>query len=66
LVQKGVFHDGQPVLGASLLILDGQTLKNLEVFANSFDEGEEGTLFKLLNHASSPFGISFHHLLSKT
>lgn len=45
-----------PIKKASSLVLDGQTLINLEVFANSFDGGREGTLFQLLNHCITPFG----------
>ena len=45
-----------PIKKASSLVLDGKTLMNLEVFANSFDGGQEGTLFQLLNHCTTPFG----------
>lgn len=45
-----------PIRSASSLILDGKTLVNLEVFANSFDGGTNGTLFLLLNRCISPFG----------
>lgn len=38
------------------LVLDGQTLQNLEIFANSFDGSDKGTLFKLVNRAITPFG----------
>lgn len=38
------------------LVLDGQTLQNLEIFANSFDGTDKGTLFKLINKATTPFG----------
>ncbi|CUM46158.1 unnamed protein product [Debaryomyces fabryi] len=38
------------------LILDGVTLNNLEILNNSFDGGEKGTLFKLVNRAITPFG----------
>jgi DNA mismatch repair protein MSH6 len=37
-------------------VLDGQTLINLEVFANTFDGGAEGTLFNVLNRCITPFG----------
>ncbi|GMM35460.1 mismatch repair ATPase [Saccharomycopsis crataegensis] len=40
----------------STLILDGQTLQNLEVFTNQFDGSDKGTLFKLINRAITPFG----------
>lgn len=42
--------------GSSNLLLDGITLHNLEILNNSFDGGEKGTLFKLLNRAITPFG----------
>ncbi|KAF9968002.1 DNA mismatch repair protein msh6 [Actinomortierella ambigua] len=45
-----------PIRQASTLILDGQTLSNLEVFQNSVDGGEQGTLFHLLNRCVTPFG----------
>lgn len=38
------------------MLLDGITLNNLEILNNSFDGGDRGTLFKLLNRASTPFG----------
>jgi len=48
------FYD--PVNDASSLILDGQTLMNLEVFQNNGDGSTEGTLFELLEHCTTPFG----------
>jgi DNA mismatch repair protein MSH6 len=45
-----------PIQKTSSLVLDGQTLINLEIFANSFDGGQEGTLFTLLNRCVTPFG----------
>lgn len=41
---------------ATSLVLDGQTLQNLEIFANSFDGSNRGTLFQLVNRAATPFG----------
>jgi DNA mismatch repair protein MSH6 len=41
---------------SSTLVLDGQTLMNLEVFQNTTDGTDKGTLIKLLNHAMTPFG----------
>ncbi|KAK6455517.1 mismatch repair ATPase MSH6 [Scheffersomyces xylosifermentans] len=38
------------------MLLDGITLNNLEILNNSFDGGDRGTLFKLINRASTPFG----------
>lgn len=45
-----------PVKDTSSLILDGQTLINLEVFQNNSDGSNEGTLFELLEHCTTPFG----------
>ncbi|KAI0506664.1 DNA mismatch repair protein msh6 [Xylaria bambusicola] len=45
-----------PIHKNGTLILDGQTLINLEVFANSVNGGSEGTLFSLLNRCITPFG----------
>ncbi|KAI1149789.1 DNA mismatch repair protein msh6 [Nemania diffusa] len=45
-----------PIYKNGTLILDGQTLINLEVFANSVNGGVEGTLFSLLNRCITPFG----------
>ncbi|ODV67102.1 mismatch repair ATPase MSH6 [Hyphopichia burtonii NRRL Y-1933] len=38
------------------MLLDGITLNNLEILNNSFDGGDQGTLFKLLNRSITPFG----------
>eukprot|EP00762_Andalucia_godoyi_P001324 ANDGO_04803.mRNA.1 DNA mismatch repair protein msh6 len=38
------------------MIIDGQTLLNLEVFQNSLDGTASGTLFSVLNNCSSPGG----------
>lgn len=56
LVSLGNFSSYDPIRKASTLVLDGQTLINLEVFANSFDGGVDGTLFLLLNRCVTPFG----------
>lgn len=45
-----------PIRRGSTLILDGQSLINLEIFANSFDGSSEGTLFSMLNRCVTPFG----------
>ncbi|KAJ2972723.1 hypothetical protein NUW58_g9127 [Xylaria curta] len=45
-----------PIHKNGTLILDGQTLINLEIFANSVNGGVEGTLFSLLNRCITPFG----------
>ncbi|KAG7886366.1 hypothetical protein KL938_000019 [Ogataea parapolymorpha] len=43
-------------LSDTCMRLDGVTLQNLEIFSNSFDQSDKGTLFKILNRAVSPFG----------
>lgn len=45
-----------PIKSASTLILDGKSLLNLEIFANSVDGGIDGTLFTILNRCITPFG----------
>ncbi|KAK3339630.1 DNA mismatch repair protein MutS, partial [Lasiosphaeria hispida] len=44
-----------PLPFSSALILDGQTLINLEI-ANTVDGGTKGTLFQLVNRCITPFG----------
>ncbi|CCJ29107.1 unnamed protein product [Pneumocystis jirovecii] len=56
LCTLGNFEWYDPIQKTSSLILDGQTLKNLEIFNNSYDGGTEGTLIKLLNRCITPFG----------
>ena len=56
LLTMGNFSWYDPIRKASNLVLDGKTLINLEVFANSFDGGPNGTLFSLLNRCITPFG----------
>lgn len=38
------------------LVLDSKTIKNLEIFENTVDGKTEGTLLKLMDHCSTPFG----------
>lgn len=56
LVSLGNFTWYDPIRRGSTLVLDGQSLINLEIFANSYDGGSEGTLFSMLNHCVTPFG----------
>lgn len=56
LLSQGNFTWYDPIQKGTTLVLDGQTLINLEIFANSFDGGQEGTLFTLLNRCVTPFG----------
>ncbi|KAI8098718.1 muts domain V-domain-containing protein [Halteromyces radiatus] len=50
------FHPYDPLQNATSLVLDGQTLANLEIFENSFDGSTDGTVFKLLANSITPFG----------
>jgi DNA mismatch repair protein MSH6 len=45
-----------PIRKATSLVLDGQSLINLEIFANNFDGSGVGTVFKILNRCITPFG----------
>ncbi|CAG8975044.1 hypothetical protein HYALB_00011707 [Hymenoscyphus albidus] len=56
LLSQGSITWYNPIQKGTTLVLDGQTLINLEIFANSFDGGPEGTLFTLLNRCVTPFG----------
>ncbi|KAI8593896.1 muts domain V-domain-containing protein [Geranomyces variabilis] len=56
LVSAKNFHTYDPIRHGGSLILDGQTLINLEIFENSHDGTDTGTLHKLLNHCETPFG----------
>ncbi|KAK5076960.1 DNA mismatch repair protein msh6 [Lithohypha guttulata] len=56
LVTMGKFEAYDPIKKATSLVLDGQTLINLEVFANTFDGGADGTLFQLLDRCVTSFG----------
>lgn len=42
--------------GSTRMLLDGITLNNLEILNNTFDGGDKGTLFKLVNRAITSFG----------
>lgn len=56
LLSQGNFTSYSPIQKGTTLVLDGQTLINLEVFANTFDGSSDGTLFTLLNRCVTPFG----------
>ncbi|KAK1993552.1 muts domain V [Colletotrichum falcatum] len=56
LLSQGNFEWYTPIRRNGTLILDGQTLINLEVFSNTVNGGSEGTLFTLLNRCVTPFG----------
>ncbi len=54
-------HLYDPIKSTSSLILDGQTLMNLEIFNNNVDGSDKGSLFKLINHCTTPFGKRMFH-----
>ncbi|KAF2275797.1 DNA mismatch repair protein Msh6 [Westerdykella ornata] len=56
LVTLGNFEWYDPIRKATSLVLDGQSLINLEIFANNFDGSGQGTLFAMLNRCVTPFG----------
>ncbi|KAK5993017.1 DNA mismatch repair protein msh6 [Cladobotryum mycophilum] len=56
LLSQGSFETYSPIQKNGTLILDGQSLINLEVFSNTVNGGSEGTLFYLLNKCVTPFG----------
>ncbi|PPJ52403.1 hypothetical protein CBER1_10422 [Cercospora berteroae] len=56
LLTCGNFSWYDPIRKASSLVLDGQSLINLEIFANTFDGSTDGTLFTMLNRCITPFG----------
>ncbi|KAL1907153.1 DNA mismatch repair protein msh6 [Sporothrix stenoceras] len=56
LLSQANFEWYNPIHRNGTLILDGQTLINLEIFSNTVNGGPEGTLFNLLNRCITPFG----------
>ena len=56
LMSQGSFDPYSPIQKDGTLILDGQTLINLELFTNSSNGTSDGTLFNLLNKCITPFG----------
>ena len=56
LITCGNFSWYDPIRKSSTLVLDGQSLINLEIFANTFDGSTDGTLFSMLNRCITPFG----------
>jgi DNA mismatch repair protein MSH6 len=56
LISLGNISTHTTIKPLTSLVLDGQTLQNLEIFANSFDGTDKGTLFKLVDRATTAFG----------
>lgn len=56
LLSEGHFHPYDALHHGTSLMLDGQTLQNLEVLENNVDRGPKGTVMHLLCHCTSAFG----------
>jgi len=56
VISQGRFLEYSPLRHGGTLLLDGQTLQNLEVLENTNDGGTKGTLFELLCHCHTAFG----------
>eukprot|EP00049_Salpingoeca_infusionum_P015498 m.302191 g.302191 ORF g.302191 m.302191 type:complete len:311 (-) comp15886_c1_seq9:1757-2689(-) len=56
LMARGMFRVYDPLHHSATLVLDGQTLTNLEILVNSQDGSTKGTLFELLCHTHTAFG----------
>lgn len=56
LLKMRNFSSLEAIHSNSSLVLDGQTLFNLEILENNSDFTEKGTLLSFLNFASTPFG----------
>lgn len=56
LISMGNVKEYNPTHFQNSLVMDGVTLQNLEIFTNSFDGTDKGTLFKLFNKAITPMG----------
>lgn len=56
LVSMGNIIEYNPIQSQNSLILDGITLQNLEIFSNTYDGSEKGTLFRLFNNSVTSMG----------
>lgn len=56
LISMGNFNIYQAHETPTFLILDGQTLQNLEVLKNNVDGSRKGTMIELLDHCVTSFG----------
>ncbi|KXS11873.1 DNA mismatch repair protein Msh6 [Gonapodya prolifera JEL478] len=56
LISQGKFSLYDPMRRAGTLLLDGQTLKNLEILQNKDDASSRGTLLERIQNCSTPFG----------
>lgn len=56
LISMGNIVEYNPIQSQNSLILDGITLQNLEIFSNTYDGSEKGTLFRLFNKSVTSMG----------
>ncbi|EDQ85496.1 uncharacterized protein MONBRDRAFT_29248 [Monosiga brevicollis MX1] len=56
VLPQGRFETYDPVKHGAMLVMDGQTLQNLEILTNNVDRTSKGSLFELLCHTVTPFG----------
>lgn len=56
LLSMGNIKEYSPIKHHNSLILDGVTLQNLEIFSNTYDGSDKGTLFRLFNKTITPMG----------
>ncbi|KAL0096441.1 muts domain V-domain-containing protein [Phycomyces blakesleeanus] len=56
LVSAKHIQNYDPVRSATSLVLNGQTLINLDILKNIYDGSTDGTLLKLLDNTITPFG----------
>ena len=54
MLTQAQFMQYDPMREGSCLMLDGQTLQNLDILENSVDGSEHGTLFALLCQVTKP------------
>eukprot|EP00055_Hartaetosiga_balthica_P004931 m.13709 g.13709 ORF g.13709 m.13709 type:complete len:1251 (+) comp4189_c0_seq1:110-3862(+) len=56
LLSQGSFSSYDPMNQFTSLVLDGQTLQNLDIITNSADGTSSGSLFELICHCYTSFG----------
>lgn len=56
VISLGNISGYEAIQKSRYMVLDGQSLQNLEIFANTFDGSSRGTLFQLINRCITPFG----------
>jgi DNA mismatch repair ATPase MutS len=56
VVASGTFVQYQPATCGEYLVLDGQTLTNLEILENGHDRSVKGSLLQFVDQCVTPFG----------